>query len=449
MAKVYKSKLMILFQKEVRLDALKKDLESNVNQLNYTRDEVERGRLDRQRSIIEGTITEVASAFDKLVQEIMPGFLDSLLKIMKLMSLVKLIEVLIKCQGSSYRTVPSSIETLLLMLNDIPGSPGETKPLIQFVRLLTQDSSLTEFRVPLEDWIRRQCEFSKGYDVETHSLNSEILDNYLMIAVKPKPPNGYVVCSAIVRDLDPFGPKLKSSGTQLKIANPIVTKIEIELKSILCELSFLCVREYGIPLSDLTVQWFLPLELMNLPVEHWDLPIGRQKYFSGRRCKAIAIRSYERQFSDDYDLSSGDWEKYWNRFLDDRNAQCHASLDEINPKKSEIEVKWQNTNIKGCQFLEHENYTHKENLWDSLLAQGVSIALWMRYLPSCHNACDIVNNIPLCLISELPTTLTTHRQKVLPLEANTPITDLTGAAHLSLLWDNPFRPFPTIEYRSA
>jgi vWA-MoxR associated protein C-terminal domain/Effector-associated domain 9 len=449
MTQGYQSKLKMLFEREVRLDALKQDLESNGQQLIQTTNEVDRLRLDRQGESIENEMNEVAREFDRLVQEMISDSLNSLLMIINSMSLEKLTEVLKTCLGSSYRSVPKSIQTLLLMLNEIPGSPGDTNPLFRFVRLLIQDSSLTEFRVPLESWIRGQGELPEGYDRDTHSLNSEISDNYLMITVKPKPPEGYIVCGAIVRDLDPFDPKLQSSGTQLKIANPIVNKIELELKSILCELVLLCVREHGIPLSDLTVQWFLPLELMNLPVEHWDLPIGRQKYFSGRRCKAIAIRSYERQFSDDYDMSSGDWKKYWTRFLDDRHAQCHASLDEINPTKNEKEVKWHNINVKGCQFLELENHTHKADLWDLLLAQGVSIALWMRYLPICQNACEIVNIIPPCSIGELPTALTTHRQSVLPLEANTPISDTTGAAHLSLLWDNPFRRFPTIEYQSA
>jgi vWA-MoxR associated protein C-terminal domain/Effector-associated domain 9 len=449
MARLNKSQLTILTKYEVKLDALEQDLESNVQQLIYTQNDVDRRRLTGQGKIIENEIIKVAQEIDQIVQEMISESLNPLLAILNSMSLEKLIEAFVICQGLSYRTLPRSIETLLLMLNEIPGGPGETTPLIRFVKLLIQDSSLSQFRVPLESWIRDQGELPDVHDAETHLLNSEISDNYLMISVKPKPPGGYIVCGAIVRDLDPFDPKLQSSGTQLKIANPIVDKIELELKSILCELVLLCVREHGIPLSDLTVQWFLPLELMNLPVEHWDLPIGRQKYFSGRRCKAIAIRSYERQFSDDYDMSSGDWEKYWNRFLDDRNAQCHTSLDEINPIKNEKEVKWHNANVKGCQFLELENHTHKADLWDLLLAQGVSIALWMRYLPSCQNACEIAKNIPPCSIGELPATLTTHRQNVLPLEANTPITDTTGAAHLSLLWDNPFRPFPTIEYQSA
>jgi hypothetical protein len=458
MAQVYQSQLTILSQQEARWDALKQDLESNAQQLNSTTNEVDRVRLGRQGKSIENEMLQVAQKIEQLVQEMMTESLTSLLNIINSLSLEKLIEVLVICQGLSYRAVPRSKETLLLTLNEIPGSPGDTNPLIRFVRLLIQDSSLPEFRVPLESWIRDQGEFSDNDETETNSLNSKIIENYLMITVKPKPPEGYIVSGAIVRDVDPFDPKLQSRGTTLKIANPNVTKIDLkflelpelpELKSILCELALLCVREHGIPLSDLTVQWFLPLELMNLPVEHWGIPIGRQKYFSGRRCKAIAIRSYERQYSDDYDMSSGDWEKYWKRFLDDRNGQCHASLDEINPIKNEIEVKWHNANIKGCQFLEHENHTHNEDLWDLLLAQGVSIALWMRYLPSCQNACEIVNNIPPCAISELPTMLTTHRQNVLPPEASTPITDTTGAAHLSLLWDNPFRPFPTIEYQSA
>jgi len=52
-------------------------------------------------------------------------------------------------------------------------------------------------------------------------------------------------------------------------------------------------------------------------------------------------------------------------------------------------------------------------------------------------------------LRELPLSLTEQRRAALARGSDSTPAPLSGAAPLSLLWDNPFRPFPTIEYQSA
>jgi len=72
----------------------------------------------------------------------------------------------------------------------------------------------------------------------------------------------------------------------------------------------------------------------------------------------------------------------------------------------------------------------------------VPIALWTRQSETKRR----MQSLSTCTISKLSESLANHRQKALSHDAEI---DRLKAASLCLLLDNPFRPFPTLDYQSA
>ena len=126
----------------------------------------------------------------------------------------------------------------------------------------------------------------------------------------------------------------------------------------------------------------------------------------------------------------------------------------LNPRAGKTKIAWDNQKVVGCAFVEHHEQQRQEDFWDDLLAQGSSIVLWERHLKLPQKAApegldSALNSLPKCTAANLPKTLSNQRREKLSKAAEAPEADRLKAAPLSLLWDNPFRPFPQIDYESA
>lgn len=347
------------------------------------------------------------------------------------------------------RLVPTPLENLIQQLADMPGEPDETEPLLRFASLLIQHQALTvEQRESLTTWAKTQG-LTK---LEEKSETLEQAEMCLMIKVQPRalnnPSLGYVISAAIAQDPDPWKPDAEAITTLILISTVPDPQCapgyaQDDLPRILDELIATCGKEHGIPLTDLIIQWFLPIELMSLPVEHWQIQIGRsQKQCSGGRCKAVIVRSSDRHFSPEYQPASGDWKKYWTRLLTCQESTCSEALVSLNPVKKKTKIDWRNAKVIGCKFVEHHDPQQQSDLWDEWLGQGLSIALWTRH----SSTKSRMQPVTKCSIVKLSEMLAEHRQRALSHDSET---DRLKAASLCLLLDNPFRPFPTLDYESA
>ena len=355
------------------------------------------------------------------------------------------------CEGRR-RETPATLSALIARLNEILGEPDEPKPLWRFVSLLIQERSLaSDQQQALRTWAEAQ-----GISPDIAIREPE---TYLMVKVQPRSVNnpslGYLVSAAIVKDPDPFEQNAELIPTPITIPIPPDPKsapgyTETDLPCLLDALITICGIEHGVPLTDLTVQWFLPIELMNLPVEHWQIRIGRREHCNGGRCRAAIIRSFDRHFLPDYQVVSGDWKKYWRRLLTCLESYSTQSLDALDLRTGCTEIAWSQAQVVGCRFIADGDQQQQEDLWDDLLSQGVPIALWIRQPgASTQDGATVMQAVIDRPLRELPLSLTEQRRAALARGSDSTPAPLSGAAHLSLLWDNPFRPFPTIEYQSA
>jgi hypothetical protein len=350
--------------------------------------------------------------------------------------------------------IPNSLEALVLFIAGIPGEKDESKPLWRFVNFLINDRSVdSECQQALKAWAEVQKIPLESTSV-TIQDESEVEETYLMIKVMSLPLGGYTVSAAIATDSEPLNPDVKIIPTSIDIPISPDPKYlpgysQEQLPLILEELIAICGDQFSIPLTDLVVQWFLPLELMGVPVEYWQLPIGRQKLCNGGRCKVVIVRSSNRHFSSDYRSVSGEWKKYWKRLVNNLNCPSSQALYPLDPIAGQGKIDWNQTNVVGCKFIEHGHSTHQEDFWedfwDDLLGQGLPIALWSRQpVINKQRAREAMEYVANCSLAKLPQVLTEYRGKT----SSTSDTAIQPEIQLSLLWDNPFRPFPTIPYKS-
>lgn len=471
MSRLYKIRIETTRLKglENRLEGLQNDYEGLSKQIGHTSNASDRSNLERQLTAINEGMERVAQECEQLEQTIqqlqsykgvdaLPEELQSLVNVLTYVAFETLTQAYREClAGGRPRPVPETLEALLGQLAEMPGEPDEVKPLLRFVIRLIQEQSLdaTQQRA-LRQWAQAQGLPPVTSVSVLSQKRPKTMEICLMVKVQPRSLNdfslGYLVSAAIVKDPNPLKPESERIEIRLNIPEGTNSKCapgyaEDELPSVLSELINFCGGEYGIALTDLTVQCFLPLELMSLPIEHWRIRMGRsQEPCSGQRCKAIVVRSYDRHFSPDYRAAAGEWKKYWTRLLDCLESNCTETLAGLDPTAGKITIDHNHQRLVGCKFIEHGDRQKQADFWDHFLGQGLPVALWIRQIGLAPQAGEtIMSEITQSCVAELPLSLAQQRFKALSEESET---DRLRAAPLCLLWDNPFRPFPTLDYQS-
>ncbi len=427
-------------------DALSDDDFQNLVQDNYSKIynsfTTGQGREERIRAIVEHIekYYEV-NDFLLLIKAVNPRAFNkfedrqiqkSLIEILNLINLniVQKAYKLSLPKTSRSRPIPITVEDLV-RIADITGEEGEAKPLDRFINFLIYEESVdADCKENLLIWAQER---GIPISVPIPCLPEE---PYLTIVVKPSPGSNdrYWIEAHIIED-----PEKWSEKNLLKISNlPDTQYSQDQLEEILPELIKICTKDGTISLKKLTIQWFLPNKLMSLPVEYWQIKSKeKNRLYSGKSCKAVIIGSFDRQSN--HQIFSGDWKANWSRISACSELLSAKALNSLDPT---IDLNWDLLDLVGCKFIEHEDWQEQEEFWDNLLERGLPIALWCR-----QSGADlaIMDDVIKCTVVNLPATLTKHRKQVRVTGEALPV---EPAAHLSLLWDNPFRPFPTITYQS-
>jgi vWA-MoxR associated protein C-terminal domain/vWA-MoxR associated protein middle region (VMAP-M) 1 len=414
--------------------------------------QTERQMLLADRVIIHEELSLLLTAIEENNKFIYQEFkvLDDLIELLTFTDSKILIDRVYKSTFPEirHRAIPEALSTLIMQIADLPSDVDRSKPkpLDRFVNCLMQDRCYVDIGLcaALYKWAVDQ-------GITIHSLQHiySNLETYLKIEVKQHPSGKYLVSAAIVEDPDPHNFTAETRATTIDIPISPDSKYahgysQAQLPEILNELLAICSSGHSIALSDLNIQWFLPIELMSLPIEHWQIQTGRkQQHCNGIRCKSAIVRSVDRN-SQYYRSVLGEWKKNWKNMPTCPQSLCNAMLKNLDPMAGEREIDLSKPNVVGCKFIEHEDPQEQEDFWDELFSQGLPIALWCRQSGSDLAIMDDVTN---CTLVNLPVSLTKHRKQVLSKIPEDPLPP-EPAAHLSLLWDNPFRSFPTITYQS-
>jgi hypothetical protein len=448
-----RSKRIQLDAAENRFATLEQEYIALSNQISYTSNQSEQVRLEKQLDELKQRMEAAEQVCDQLKQAIadrgQPAPWQGLLPWLEALPWA----IVAQAYQSSLppearaRSTPDTVIALVQQLADMPDEPGQPTSIERLAIALLSNQALTSNqRQSIADWAEAQ-----GLAV-AHPQGVHTVDYILMIKVQPRAAGdssqGYLVSAALITDSNPRDIEAPCQATPLaRGGTPVQTLAD--LPELLSEWMACCGSDYSIPLVELEVHWFLPLELMGWPVEHITIRTGRtQEDCHGQRCKTVVVRSYDRQFSLDYRAVRGDWHRYWQRLLD-CNPTIQGFLAPLKPHENQTTINWSQSHILGCAFVEHPRLQTQIDFWDRLLSQGVPFALYVRHLGFSLATNGLVQLVIQGDPLDLPTRLTQQRSQAFARAGQAPEADRLRAAPLALLWDNPHRPFPTVDYTST
>jgi hypothetical protein len=386
--------------------------------------------IGSQRAICEKSAGQANAKFIRN-----PRFVDPLLGVVDVDRLIlELGQIELEKRGKAYRkcnpdwaneaTFPQQPRAMLLAITQLPRGV-ETK-LPEFIDCLIKDRSFSiEKRQSLEAW------GSGKYRAEP-MLAAMQAEHQLMICVKHEGFDKYGLSVS-------FGDENPSSSDNGSTTLPApLNAVGIDqIPQIVSELVLSCYEE-GIPLSQLSVQCFLPKKLLNMPIEQQDIELNGSFRSLGTACKEVVLRSSDRRVVD------GNWKERWKQFVAccDRSV-CRDGLVWHQGDDDRFYADLSNQTKVGCCFVALSDVSKNIYLVDEFLCWGMPIALWVRPDHGVDNPSGILEKFNEVALEKLPGILMTERRRAGRIDA----TDETRLVqHIALLWDNPNQPFPIIIY---
>jgi hypothetical protein len=282
-----------------------------------------------------------------------------------------------------------------------------------------------------EAFKEKYCDRVQNIKAKGKDCSKEVgCDKYLGLKVSPTNPESERYNIAI-----DWPEGSISSGISQQIQEPMTRD---QLRSVLMA-SLESLSNLGVAPEDLIVEIFLPIGLMSLEIDRWEFPVSRsENVWIGALCKAIHIRSYERNFTSEFKADKGRRSKYWQQVGKMINPLCSQSFPQVDHE----DFQWDQLDDKriGCWFVESMDQARHEDFWVALLGRGIPIALWARQPVVAEDAATAVNSVAKCSVLKLPTSLSAARRDVFDRQSRGTIgAGDAGIEALSLLWDDPSR----------
>lgn len=274
-------------------------------------------------------------------------------------------------------------------------------------------------------------------------VKSISVEPYLMVVIRrseqnsvtnPNQGNRYFVDAWLITDALTQG---GSIGEQLSKPESFQETLTFDRIPELLKIFLAQIAKYSS--SKLTIEIFLPLDLMNQSVDSWEIddelgvPVTLGSQYK------IVVRSYERLLPT-Y-LYKGFWEERWKmvqQVTDIEVGKALISGDSNNLKLLFVELN--KPDIVGLKLTTAPVQTGKGSVFALILKTAIPIAIWLRQ--DLANNCDEkMNGLLQCYIHELP-----ENVKMKRLDAILEPPDTHIGHHLSLLWENPARLPPDIDY---
>jgi hypothetical protein len=311
-------------------------------------------------------------------------------------------------------------QEIIVLLEEIP-----EQPLHKFVNYLIFDDDIRpDVKLALKEWMEQQ-----GWDI----LEPPPVDISLMLKViKSFESESYEVDARYVENQKQS--RYSSSEDQLftdilELSCDCKANLPLALK----EAVRICNEKYRVANKNLFIEWFLPVELMHLPVDQW--PILDEACSSGQLCKSVVIRVCDQKITR-AKLALPDKMEFWKCLEARPENVCLDALEMLDIIGGQRFGARENNQTIGYRFCASSDQQQQEAFWKSFLQEGLPVALWIRdssmYPSDVEILMQALNNKA---IGTLPIDLTNHRRSG----------KILGVEHVSLLWDNPFRPFPGSE----
>jgi hypothetical protein len=479
-SKEHQIKLKQLEAYRNRLDGLEVEYDRVSEQINYTTNASDRTRLTHQLNALGKEMGLVAQQYDQLEQEL------KTLSVAERVNIAIQPDINIECLRSlstilapheaalsstleiAYRSarpegwlrpVPDTLRGKLIDLEDMqPDEMGNTA-VLKFVAHLVIDARIPQQLQPqLEQWAEQQGqEFLKRFrqqclqERQPRGAESDRYPNaYLMVVVDRqnsgvRPDEAFYFVKAWAVPNAEACQSQSGAGFQ---PLPIPGTLEDAEKSVNLDglrqvlSSFLEEAGKRCSLAHLTVELFLPSDLLNHPFDSWILdaesdfapPLGMDY--------RVIVRSSER-LREAYLARRGSfWQRKW-RHLQQCLQESADSLfvlgDGENPKR--LYQQLSSSTIVGLKLAQEPLSFGKNSAFAVLQEAGIPVALWLRQQIPDLNCVAEVNELLNCTIHIIPERVKTKRGDAWSEEVDCHI-----GHHLALMWEDCDRLPPDLDY---
>ena len=449
-----------------QLEILEQDCTAVAEKKLHESNPQERNNLGRQLTNIYKDMEEVETNINELkAKEIAEDEIKTRKKIAKeadkISSLIKLLTPfesdILRYAKRAYKhicpdgwepEVPSTIQDIIDDLKEMPQGGWEHSPIERFVAWLVADNipSLTDRK--LRTWANENIEeFTALFNKvrRNRENNYRNLDSYLMVLISPskqdsssKQKDYFFVDAWFVPNYQNYA----NIPWDKRLSKPESFSKTITFDSI-PELLKIFLQDIGANLSkNFTIEIFLPLDLLNEAVDTWEID-DELTGFSvslGTEHKLV-VRSYERLLHT-YRYK-GLWQEKWELLQQQAQAQvsmCSAFVSSDCDNLRQLFVELNKQNAIGLKLAKVPVQKGKGSVFALILKTAIPVAIWLRENSSlnCHEQIDGLLN---CCIHKLP-----ERVQAKRLDAFEKPSDSDVGHHLSLLWEDPYRLPPLINY---
>lgn len=436
---------------ETQLGVLQEDYEATHKQLNRTSDASGQNRLKRQLEDIEADMKSVEQQLNQRRQEQKGQAVQALLALLAALEHSVLVQ--------SYRTClrdedldwldaePETAQAILSNLQQIRDRASGCSVVAEFLIHLIADTAVPQSSInALMKWGEEHLE--NFLDVlkqvrKAQKQSKSQSESCLMLVVRRSDEQSggsatkekYFVDAWFIPSSQHYQRRSGAGCEPLSIPQQALSfeQISALLKSFLEQ----CSRYSP---SKLVFEIFLPLELLNQAVDRWELddefgfsvPIGCEY--------EVLVRSYER-LAPNYRLYWKHWQTKWQALKNHSGSACCAFASGDCEDLSDLFVKLSAQEIVGLKLTRAPEHTGKGSVFALLLRTATPIALWLRSSLAELDCQAEMEQVLGCGILQLPARVKDSRLKAFPLPTGHHI-----GHHLSLLWENPERLPPGIDY---
>jgi len=406
-----------------------------------------------QRAIASGAEIQKQATFIRNPRFVHPRNLfapvEQLLPLLQQIDQEKLEAAYRQCDPESiHRPLPRSIEALLLNLIQLPQGVEERIP--KFVSLLAKDESGLERYQLLVGWGKLHCAGFEAVLSQSKSSANVAPEFHLMIYVSENRQfrGRYTVQVCLP---EATSTTLSTSGDEgiplsTTLSTPSDKDVSVAIKEIPEIIAKLVdeVSRKGVAIKNLSVQCFLPRPLLSMPIDQIEIAVDGKNPKIGSLCKTVVVRSTERQTRS---ATAGNWEERWRNYEDRKNVGCQDALILHEGDLEKFYEALEEDDKVGCCFEGLADPDDQDVMFDEIFLAGVPISLWLRPGHALQDSRGALQSLLAGCIEHLPTSLTSERKK----DRRAPSDQVKITHHVTLLWDNPFQPFPNDDWmgRSA
>jgi hypothetical protein len=343
---------------------------------------------------------------------------------------------------------PNTAEGILVNLKDTPQGKSSETPVVQFVAHLFESTEIPpETAKKLKEWGEKNANNFYNLlsqlkaDTISREEQKEIIPTYLIVLIQPSEQHRnkrYFVWAWFISDgrNDKFNYQTGEGYKVLEIQDQEKETFSLSEASRLIKSYINQVTSY---LDDLSsqpkIEIFLPYELLNEPIDSWEIQEEDELPIPIGSSYTVIIRSSNRLRKYRY---RNIWVQKWKTLKEMTETTCSQYFisGEYNSWK-ELYSRLNHDNALALKLIRPPS----KEFFKVINQTAIPVAFWLRQeLKSSDFHCE-VNELLKCSIKELPERVKQKRLDDFPYDSEQRL-----GHHLSLLWENPYLLPPQIEY---